>query len=201
MTRIRRTGFAVVLVAALAVGAPIARADDDEGFGGHNNVVKVVNQTDGATRTRSRVGVPEVGGETVDNQNVASAYASCTDCRTVAVAVQVVVVEGDVTTFTPGNAAVAVNESCLRCQTFAYARQEVLTPGTQVSISGIAQNRIQQLQWRIDSVSESDEAFDQMTTDLDNLTEELVGVVQGEIDRAGATAERHGERRVDERDD
>jgi putative peptide zinc metalloprotease protein len=201
MNRIRRTGFAIVLVATLAVGAPLAHADDDDGFGGYNNVVNVVNREDGATRTRSRIAVPRVPGETVDNQNVAFAYASCTDCRTVAVAVQVVVVEGPVSTFAPGNGAAAVNENCLRCATFAYARQEVLTPGTRVRISSIAQNRIQQLQWRIDSVADSDEAFDQMTADLDSLTEELVAVVQGEIDRAGTTAERRGDRRVDERDD
>lgn len=188
-----------MLVAALALGAPTAHADDD--WSSKNNVVNVENRNDGATRVRSRAAVPEVPGPTVDNENVAIAYASCTDCRTVAVAVQVVVVEGSVNDFRPGNAAAAVNENCVRCQTFAYARQEVLTPGTKVRIGDQAEERIEYLQSRISQVARSDLSFTEMIGSLDSLTEELVGVVQGEIDRAGTWADRKGDRRVDERDD
>lgn len=200
MTRLRSAGLVAVVTTVLALGAPAARADDGGG-GGSNNIVKVVNRDDGDTRVRARTAVPEVGGPTVDSTNFASAYASCTDCRTVAVAVQVVVVEGEVTDFQPANAAVAVNEGCVRCQTFAYARQEVLSPGTPVRIGRDAAYAIRNLQYRIQSVAQSDEDFAQMTADLDGLTEQLVSVVQGEIDRAGTTATHHQDRRVDERDD
>jgi putative peptide zinc metalloprotease protein len=200
MSRLRSVGLVAVLTTVFAFGAPAARADDGV-RGASNNIVNVVNRSDGASRVRARSAVPQVDGSTVDNTNIASAYASCTDCRTVAVAVQVVVVEGQVTDFEPGNAAVALNENCLRCQTFAYARQEVLSPGTPVELSDDAVAAIRDLQDQIQSVAQSDEDFAQMSADLDGLTEQVVSVVQGEIDRAGTTATLHHDRRVDERDD
>ena len=200
MNRARRWQGAVVVALAVVLGTPAAHADDGV-RGAANNVVNVVNRTDGNTRVQARTAVPEVDTPTVDNTNVASAYASCTDCRTVAVAVQVVLVEGPVTDFEPGNAAVALNENCLRCQTFAYARQEVLSPGAPVNIGDDAAAAIRDLQGRIQDVASSDEGFAQMSADLDGLTDQLVSVLQAEIDRAGTTAEHHHDRRVDEKDD
>lgn len=200
MRRIRSVALAAAVTSVLAFGAPAARADDGI-RGAYNNLVKVTNRSDDATSVAARIAVPEVDNATLDNTNLASAFASCTDCRTVAVAIQVVVAEGPVTTFTPGNAAVALNDACLRCQTFAYARQEVLSPGTPVQISDEAAAAIGDLQDQIQAVAGSDEGFAQMSADLDNLTEQVVSVVQGEIDRAGTTATRQQDRRVDERDD
>ena len=67
------------------------------------------------------------------NVNEAHAYASCSDCVTVAVAFQVVLIMDDAQVVVPQNLAVAANYECYRCITAAIANQLVLsvqdTPG------------------------------------------------------------------------
>jgi len=157
--------------------------------GENDNVVVVRNHQPGAFRWRARSAIAHDPGPSATNQNVAYAYASCTDCRTVAVAVQVVVLEGPVTDFRPANAAVAVNDSCLRCQTYAYGHQVVLSAGRMVELSADAEQRVDQLDHQMDQVAASSEGFDQMTSDLDQLTAQLVSAVQDGIRGAGNGAE------------
>ena len=195
----RRFATVVSIVASLTLaGAPRALAGD--GGAGANNVVYVRNQVNGASLTRARASVAHDPGPTVANDNEAVAYASCTDCRTVAAAVQIVLVEGPTNDFRPTNVALALNEGCVRCATFAFARQVVLSPGTHVEIGEQAEVQIQGIQGQISAVAASAESFPDMTADLDGLTEQLVAVVQGEVQRAGTTAERDEDRRVDEHD-
>ena len=67
------------------------------------------------------------------NVNEAHAYASCSNCVTVAVAFQVVLIMDDAHVVVPQNLAVAANYECYRCITAAIASQLVLsveeTPG------------------------------------------------------------------------
>jgi putative peptide zinc metalloprotease protein len=63
----------------------------------------------------------------VDQVNEAWAVASCTECRTVAVAFQSIFVLGDPDVVVPQNIAVAVNYDCQRCETHAIAVQLVAT--------------------------------------------------------------------------
>ena len=72
-------------------------------------------------------------GDEVLNVNEAHAYASCSNCVTVAVAFQVVLIMDDAQVVVPQNLAVAANYECYRCITAALASQLVLsveeTPG------------------------------------------------------------------------
>jgi putative peptide zinc metalloprotease protein len=195
----RRFAALISIVASFTLaGAPRAVAGD-EGAGA-NNVVYLRNQVDGAALTRARTSVAHDPGPTVANDNEAVAYASCTDCRTVAAAVQVVLIEGPANDVRPTNVALALNENCLRCATFAFARQVVLSPRTHVEIGDAAEAQIQDVQSQIRGVAASSETFPEMTADLDALTEQLVAVVQGEVQRAGTAADRTDDRRVDEHD-
>jgi len=196
----RRNAVLVSIVSALTLAGGTTAFAGDEGAGA-NNVVSVRNLEDGARQIRTRTSVAHDPGPTVANDNEAFAYASCTDCRTVAAAVQVVLVEGPMNESRPVNAALAVNENCLRCATFAYANQVVLQAGRHVEIGDEAEERIEAIEGRIRSVAASSETFLEMSTDLDGLTQQLVAVVQGEVQRAGTTAARIDDRRVDERDD
>lgn len=198
---IRRVAASLSL--ALACGlivAPPAMADDSGGGGGASNIVIVQNHDVGAWRTRARGTVAHDAGPDAGNPNIAYAYAQCQDCRTVAVAVEVVLLAGPVQNFHPTNAAVAVNDQCVRCQTFAYARQVFLAPDHEVVLSDQARQQVDQLDAQLDAVAASNEAFDQMTTDLDGLTQQLVDVVQQDALRAGATTRGDDHREVDERD-
>ena len=66
-------------------------------------------------------------GEAVLNVNEAYAFASCTDCVTVAVAFQVVVIVGDANVVVPQNLSAAVNYECFECITASVASQLVVT--------------------------------------------------------------------------
>lgn len=191
--------FAAVLVLALVAVAGPAPAGADEGGGvrgAANNIVQVVNQVDGATRARSGVAVSRNATDTVGNQNLALARASCTGCRTVAAAVQVVVVEGNPTTFAPENAGVAINENCTNCRTFAYANQVVLSPHHPVHIGDGARDRMEAVYEQIDGAVRSGQSFPELSATLDRLTAQLVAIVQAEIDRSGARGDRQDRRDV-----
>lgn len=199
MNRIR--GAALALVMAIAgLGAPVA-AHADTRRGGADNVVMVNNSNDGALAARSRAVVSHDPGPTVGNQNYAQAYAhDCTGCRTVAAAVQVVLVEGATTNFTPANAAVAVNEKCYFCQTFAYANQYVFSPRRPVRLSDDAREQISEINGQIAEVVRSQESFPEMSAQLDSLSGRLQDIVRAEIARAGTSAEEKPFRDVQQRD-
>jgi hypothetical protein len=94
-----------------------------------HNIVRVKNTENGRLLVRSSVVLDRVGGKIVDPRNEAWAESSCTDCQTVAVALQVVVYKPGAPTATPLNLAVALNVECTRCVTVALAYQYVIPVG------------------------------------------------------------------------
>jgi len=109
---------AILLALGLAVGAPgAARAD---------NAAIAVNTRDGSSVFRFAFAIRRVMGDVVDETNSAVAYASCTDCRTTAIAIEIVLVAGSPSVFTPTNQAIAINYLCTLCSTFASAYQFVI---------------------------------------------------------------------------
>lgn len=108
-------------------GAGGAAGGDEAGSGGAKQAVIAFNQADGAHLPRSGVMVAPVAGDSVEPENLAYARSSCSNCRTVAVAFQAVVVTGSPSVARPKNAAVAANVNCTSCQTMADAYQYVVT--------------------------------------------------------------------------
>lgn len=196
----QRIGVVLAVIATVSLVVPQPAQAFEESGGNANNIVALRNLTSGSSKSKARTALAHNPGPSVTNGNGAFARASCTDCRTVAVAVQVVLTEGPVNDFRPENAAVALNENCVRCRTFAYARQEVLTPGRAVRIGDSAEARIEGIDQRMRELASSNEPFPQLAADLDGLVQELVAVVQGEVQRAGTSATKDGHRevRVDE---
>jgi putative peptide zinc metalloprotease protein len=95
--------------------------------GDGDNQAMAVNTTDGATRYDVAFALVWADDRAVTNANEAYALASCTGCRTVAVAFQVVLVVGQANVVVPENVAVAVNYACVQCVTQALATQLVVT--------------------------------------------------------------------------
>jgi putative peptide zinc metalloprotease protein len=123
MTR-RLLTLLAALAAACALGSP-ALADDGGAQPG-DNVVIAQNTTDGSSLFKLAFDIRRIAGDVVDQTNAAVAYSSCVDCKTTAIAIQILLVEGSPSTYTPANAAVAINENCSSCQTFAAAYQFVV---------------------------------------------------------------------------
>jgi putative peptide zinc metalloprotease protein len=102
-----------------------------------DNLAIAINNTDGSILYDVAFALVWVtDGEDTENRNEAWALAHCTDCKTVAVAFQVVLIVGQSDTIIPRNIAVAGNHTCESCITHAIAVQLVATlnalPGPEV---------------------------------------------------------------------
>jgi putative peptide zinc metalloprotease protein len=96
------------------------------GGGGGSNVVLLRNSQDGGLRIRGNIDLSRINGPRVGPRNLASAAASCADCQTLVVALQLNLYERTAPWVRPENAAVAVNAGCTRCYTVARAIQYAL---------------------------------------------------------------------------
>lgn len=177
-----RLAVAVSLVVAPAFAAAPAGAHDD---GGAKQAVIAFNQADRTKLIRTGVQVTSTGSPTAAPENLAHAQASCTDCRTVAVAVQAVLMAGPSAVVTPRNAAVAVNSNCQGCQTMAAAYQCALTTTGPVPIGAEGQQKIVDLRAQIAAVAASEQAFEDIDAQLDDLVTQLWAVIDAALAAAG----------------
>lgn len=107
-----------------------------------DNAAVAVNNTDGRTVYAISLKIVQTDADTVDATNAAVAAASCTDCETVAISLEGVLVYGSPTTFDPTNVALALNTDCTNCQTLASAYQDIVQNDTRVRISGAGRQEI-----------------------------------------------------------
>jgi putative peptide zinc metalloprotease protein len=92
-----------------------------------DNQAAAYNITDGTAKYDIAFALVWATGDEVLNVNEAHAYASCTNCVTVAVAFQVVLIMDNAHVVVPQNLSVAANWHCYRCVTAAIASQLVLS--------------------------------------------------------------------------
>ena len=105
-----------------------------------DNQSLAVNTTDNSVTYDVAIAMVWVTDEDpVVNMNEAYAFASCSDCVTVAVAFQVVVIVGSADVIVPQNLSGALNYDCFRCITASVASQLVVTvdslPGVEQQIA------------------------------------------------------------------
>ncbi|MGH9126990.1 MAG: hypothetical protein ACRDZ8_20035 [Acidimicrobiales bacterium] len=165
--------MAVLLLAASPAGA------DGGVSGAHSNIVQVSNSDPGVPVVRTASAVANNEGGNVTDTNLAFARSfSCTGCRTVAVAVQVVVVDGTPSNYQPQNAAIAVNDNCQSCQTLAYAHQYVIQTSDETNFGEIVgSSQLWNIQSQISQVANSGEDFVTMSSQLDQLSSEFYHAV------------------------
>ncbi|MDQ1698760.1 MAG: putative peptide zinc metalloprotease protein [Frankiaceae bacterium] len=112
----------------------------------------VVNHGDDRYRYALTLKIVQTGADVVDPQNAAVAVgANCTDCQTVAISLEGILVYGDPTVFAPENLALAYNENCTNCATLAAAYQEEVQHSNRVRITGEGRQRIAAI--RVDLLS------------------------------------------------
>lgn len=121
----RPLAAACLAVLALAGAAsPVSALEDTKTR--EDNLAVAVNTEDGASLLRLAFSIRKVANGVVDETNQAFALASCADCQTVAIAFQIVLVSGDADVVVPENRAVAYNDECVECLTYASATQLVI---------------------------------------------------------------------------
>ena len=118
----KRRLLTILLAAVLGLGLSVTQP----GAARADNTAIAINKKDGATVFKIAFAIRHVMNGVVDQSNAAVAYASCTDCTTVAIAIEIVLVESNPEVVTPTNIAFAYNEFCSLCVTVAEAYQFVL---------------------------------------------------------------------------
>ena len=113
--------------------APTPRPEFDAGIilqefppGGPRNEVRLENREDLRFKARASIRLHRIEDNDVNPVNIAFAQGSCTDCQTIAVAVQIAFYKRGATSVRPENVALAANVGCTRCVTAARAIQYVI---------------------------------------------------------------------------
>jgi len=164
------------LVVALAPATPALAQD---------NTAVAVNTKDGSSLFKLAFSIKKTLQPVVENGNAAVAYASCTECQTVAIAIQVVLVMGDVDTATPENVAIAINQDCTACETLAAAYQFVLSTGGVVRFTQEGRREITAIHKALQDLGKSDLSIEEIVAALDDLTDRLRVVLRDELEPVG----------------
>lgn len=183
----RRLLIGFGLTAVLAAGGLTVRAatGGGGGSGGGDNAAVAVNTKDGSERYRLSFRITRANGEHVDASNAAVAYSSCTDCRTVAIAIQAVIVWGDAEVVSPTNLAIAVNEICSLCETYADGRQHVIGTDGVPRLSADANRRIAQIRRELQALRRDDLTIDEIRARVDALSAALAQILADEFTTGG----------------
>lgn len=168
--------FFVALVALFAtLATPVTAHAQD-------NIAVAVNTKDGKSVFKLAFSVKKVSGD-VDSTNAAVAYASCTECKTVAAAIQVVLVSGDVDSATPQNLAIAINYDCTECETLAAAFQFVYGDGQELQFTDAGKARLRELKKQFhDLKHREDLTLAELAVEIARIAAEVQLVVETETE-------------------
>lgn len=168
-----------------------------------DNLALAINTTDDSSLVKFAFDVRRVMNGIVDQTNAAVAVASCENCRTVAVAIQIVIITGEANVITPENAAVAINYQCTSCETLASAYQFVFTTNGKVRFDKKAWREMWEIKTGVQELLEQVEAGEiDLTTfqaELDVLMDRL-GVVLSDAVKAGNKDRKNREEEEDDDD-
>jgi putative peptide zinc metalloprotease protein len=179
-----------VLAFFLALVASRTKAIAVIDTGGGDNVAVAVNTKDGTTVAETAFLITLAGAKAVDQTNAAVAYSNCETCRTLAAAIQVVLVPpGETYSVTPTNAAIAVNEGCLSCETMALAYQKVLGVSGPVEFTKEGNKQIKEIQKGLKELGKDAEdlTLEEIQARFDELTKRLDKVLATELVPAGSS--------------
>ncbi|MDQ1705232.1 MAG: putative peptide zinc metalloprotease protein [Frankiaceae bacterium] len=188
----------LLLVAAVGVGAHAALTDasGDAGAAAASNGQSqdahaiVVNHGDNRYRYAITVKVVKVTGDVVDPQNAAVAVAAnCTDCTTVAISMQGVLVYGDPTVFAPENLALAYNQNCTNCQTLAEAYQQIVPASGKVRITGAGRQEIAAVRHDVEMIRHDSLTLAQIDARVDGDAARLLAVLRNDVVPIGKPAD------------
>jgi putative peptide zinc metalloprotease protein len=158
----------------VGAGAPSAASAGD-------NAAISVNTKDGTTVFKVAFAIRQVMGDVVDQTNGAVAYASCTDCAAVAIAFEIVLVEGNPSTVTPTNLAISINENCDTCVAVAEAYQFVLGTGGLVHFDHEGNKILSEIRRELHSLRKEDLTIDQLQARLDSIAARIADVLRNHL--------------------
>ena len=150
------------------------------------NSATAYNFGHGRLKARTRAALVQTRSPWVNATNRAVARSRCSDCRTVAVALEVVVASGSPATPSFTNHADALSENCTRCETLAMAYQLVLLkPASRLSNTGVA--RLNEIAGQLASLTRTSLPIDQVAAGVDGLAAQAAHVLSEEVVEGGGS--------------
>jgi putative peptide zinc metalloprotease protein len=140
-----------------------------------------INTKDDSSVFRMAFSVRRVMNDVVDTSNSAVAFASCENCQTTAVALQVVLVFSDPAIVTPENVALAINVECSTCETVASAYQYVLTTGGPVHYSAEGNQILADLRQQLLDLKTADLTPEELLAAVDAIAQQFFDVTNTEL--------------------
>lgn len=160
-----------------------------------SNVSDVFNAGQGHLKARTRMALVSTKDGVVSATNRAVAESQCSNCRTVSVAVEVVLASERPSSLDFANTAFALNTGCQHCEALAMAYQlAVVAPGIRLSDRGVAELR--DINARLGDVVVADESLDAVADAVKALVAEAVSVLNAELTTTGAEFRGQGRSRA-----
>ena len=174
--------IAACLALATCAAVPVAARAD----GGDNTAV-AANTRDDSSVYRFSFKILRVQKDVVDSGNAAVAVSSCTDCRTVAVAIEVLFTTNDATVVSPTNLAFALNVDCNDCETLADAFQYVLSEGDPLKVHFTAEGnqKLAEVRREANALRKSDLPLLELQARIEQLAAEVADVLANDVVVAG----------------
>jgi putative peptide zinc metalloprotease protein len=178
----KRRLLTLLLAALVSSGLSAARPTPASA----DNAAISVNTKDGTTVFKVAFAIRHVMSDVVTETNAAVAYNSCTDCASVAIAFEIVLVEGDASVISPTNIAIAFNENCSTCVAVAEAYQFVLGNGGGAVHFDAEGNRIlAELRRRLHALRKEDLTIDRLQAILDDMSAQIADVLANHLVSTG----------------
>lgn len=193
-TRLPLRLLAIVAAVGLAFGSPAAFAQESPApeetsstsDSGGDNLALAINTKDDSSVVKFAFQVRRVMNGVVDQTNAAVAFASCENCRTVAVAIQIVMVMNDPDVVSPTNLALAYNYECTTCETLASAYQFVFSTDGLAKFTTDGWRALVDIRNQVQELLK-DESLDIVTlqAELDVLMDQVAVIVDEELEPIG----------------
>lgn len=177
----KRRLLALVIAALVACGLSAARP----GQAAADNAAVAVNTKDGTTVFKVAFAIRHVMSDVVTETNAAVAYNSCTDCASVAIAFEIVLVESDASVVSPTNIAIAYNQDCTTCVAVAEAYQFVLGTGGAVHFDAQGNKILSEIRRELHSLKKQDLTLEQLQAMLDDIAARMADVLQNHLVAVG----------------
>lgn len=181
--------------------APTASASPDGsssgGTGGNSgsgtNAAVGVNGTDGKTVYAIKLRIVQTSADTVDTSNAAVAVNDgCTDCATVAIAFEGVLIAGSPSDFQPTNLALAANVDCSGCTAFADAYQKVVQSSTRVRITGAGRREVARIRQDLNTLRTSNLTLEDLRARVAADEQAFAAVLTNDVVPVGHSSEPAG---------
>jgi putative peptide zinc metalloprotease protein len=177
--RVLAVAITVLVAGGISAASPAPAAAD--------NAAISVNTKDGTTVFKVAFAIRHVMSDVVTETNAAVAYNSCTDCASVAIAFELVLVENDASVISPTNIAIAFNENCTTCVAVAEAYQFVLGRGGIVHFDAEGNRILAELRRRLHALRKEDLTLDQLQAILDDMSAQIADVLENHLVSVGPT--------------